>query len=196
MRRVLFRIFAGVIQQKVADMILVAATCTWYVRQVLASLLSVLCTMTRTIVSTATIKRTPPLWFRVSTHVSSRANSSRVHVCPFRPFSRITACRVATVLMLQLIGGTSSAGITALALTPNRRLLAVAEAALTERGCATVNIYDAATLKRRKMLSWPEMGSSSIVAVAFSGDGRLCLTQGGAPEWKLVLWTAEKVSCS
>lgn len=44
------------------------------------------------------------------------------------------------------------------------------------------------------MLSWPELGSSTIVSVAFSADGRLCLTQGGAPEWKLVLWTAEKVS--
>lgn len=96
--------------------------------------------------------------------------------------------------MAQLIGGTASAGVTALALTSNRRLLAVAEAALNERGCATVNIYDAANLKRRKMLSWPEMGSPTIVCVAFSADGRLCLTQGGAPEWKLVLWTAEKVS--
>lgn len=94
----------------------------------------------------------------------------------------------------QLISGTASAGITALALTSNRRLLAVAEAALTEKGCATVNIYDASNLKRRKMLSWPEMGSPTIVWVAFSADGRLCLTQGGAPEWKLVLWTAEKVS--
>ncbi|CAM9162267.1 unnamed protein product [Pylaiella littoralis] len=94
----------------------------------------------------------------------------------------------------QLIGGTASAGVTALALTSNRRLLAVAEAAPNERGCATVNIYDAANLKRRKMLSWPEMGSPTIVCVAFSADGRLCLTQGGAPEWKLVLWTAEKAA--
>lgn len=96
--------------------------------------------------------------------------------------------------MTQLISGTASAGITALALTSNRRLLAVAEAALTEKGCPTVNIYDAGTLKRRKMLSWSDMGSPTIVCVAFSADGRLCLTQGGAPEWKLVLWIAEKVS--
>lgn len=105
----------------------------------------------------------------------------------------IDSC-LCTLNLTQLISGTSSAGITALALTSNRRLLAVAEAALTERGCATVNIYDASNLKRRKMLSWPEMGSPTIVCVAFSADGRLCLTQGGAPEWKLVLWTAEKVS--
>ncbi|CAM9422140.1 unnamed protein product, partial [Hapterophycus canaliculatus] len=94
----------------------------------------------------------------------------------------------------QLISGTASAGITALALTSNRRLLAVAEAALTERGYPTVNIYDAANLKRRKMLSWSDMGSATIVCVAFSADCRLCLTQGGAPEWKLVLWTAEKAA--
>ncbi|CAM9408970.1 unnamed protein product [Ectocarpus fasciculatus] len=94
----------------------------------------------------------------------------------------------------QLISGTASAGITALALTTNRRLLAVAEAAMTEKGCPTVNIYDVVNLRRRKMLSWPEMGSPNIVSVAFSADGRLCLTQGGAPEWKLVLWTAEKAA--
>lgn len=66
---------------------------------------------------------------------------------------------------------------------------------MTEKGCPTVNIYDVVNLRRRKMLSWPEMGSPNIVSVAFSADGRLCLTQGGAPEWKLVLWTAEKVGC-
>lgn len=99
------------------------------------------------------------------------------------------------ILLSQLISGTASAGITALALTTNRRLLAVAEAAMTEKGCPTVNIYDVVNLRRRKMLSWPEMGSPNIVSVAFSADGRLCLTQGGAPEWKLVLWTAEKVDC-
>ena len=95
----------------------------------------------------------------------------------------------------QLIVGTASAGITALALNSNRRLLAVAEAALNDKECPVVNIYDASTFKRRKMLSWSEIGSTVVVKVAFSADGRLCLTQGGAPEWKLMLWTVEKVSC-
>lgn len=102
--------------------------------------------------------------------------------------------RTTPLHVYQLIGGTASGGITALALTSNRRLLAVAESALTEKGNATVNIYDASTLKRRKLLAWPDLGSPHVAAVSFSGDGRLCLMQGGAPEWKLVLWTAEKVT--
>lgn len=95
--------------------------------------------------------------------------------------------------MLQLIGGTASAGITALALTPGRRVLAVAEAALDDKGCASVNLYDTSTLKRRKVLSSADLGSRTVVGVAFSGDGRVCLTQGGEPDWKLVLWTFDKV---
>lgn len=81
-----------------------------------------------------------------------------------------------------------------MAATPNRRLLAVAEAVLSERASPTVNIYDTSTLRRRKVLNWPEIGSTTIAAVSFSRDGRLCLTQGGAPEWKLVLWNVEKVT--
>lgn len=69
----------------------------------------------------------------------------------------------------------------------------MAEAALGDKYCAAVNIYDSTTLKRRKILSCQDLGSSTIVAVAFSGDGRLCLIQGGPPEWKLVLWTADRV---
>ncbi|KAJ1455139.1 quinon protein alcohol dehydrogenase-like superfamily [Pelagophyceae sp. CCMP2097] len=85
----------------------------------------------------------------------------------------------------------ASGGITAMALTPNRKYLAVAERS-SERG--VVNIYDAASRKRRKMLSYADLGSKDVVYVSFSGDSKLCLTQGGAPEWQLVLWTFDRAA--
>ena len=85
---------------------------------------------------------------------------------------------------------TASEGITALAITPNRKYMAVAER--SDRGI--VNIYDTASRRRRKMLSYAELGSKEIVYVAFSGDSKFCLTQGGAPEWQLVLWTFDRAA--
>ncbi|KAK7242357.1 WD-repeat domain [Aureococcus anophagefferens] len=42
------------------------------------------------------------------------------------------------------------------------------------------------------MLAYAELGSKEVVYVAFSGDSKFCLTQGGAPEWQLVLWTFDR----
>ena len=83
-----------------------------------------------------------------------------------------------------------SEGITALGVTSNRKFLAIAER--SERG--VVNLYDAQSLRRRKMLSYPDLGSKEVVYVAFSHDSKYCLTQGGAPEWQLVLWTADRAA--
>ncbi|CAM9243116.1 unnamed protein product [Phaeothamnion confervicola] len=44
------------------------------------------------------------------------------------------------------------------------------------------------------MLSFPEIGSDTLEHVAFSADGKLCLAQGGAPEWILALCTVEKAA--
>lgn len=84
-----------------------------------------------------------------------------------------------------------SEGITAMAVTPNRRLIAVAERC-SERG--VVNLYDAASLKRRRMLNYADLGSREVVWVAFSQDSRSILTLGGAPDWTLVLWTSDRTA--
>ncbi|KAG5189826.1 quinon protein alcohol dehydrogenase-like superfamily [Tribonema minus] len=95
----------------------------------------------------------------------------------------------------QVVGGAAQGGITALGLSPNRRLLAVAERnPPDDEGVGTVYMYDVATLKRRKLLALPELGSDSIVAIAFSADGKMCLTQGAGPDWTLVLWNIEKAA--
>lgn len=87
-----------------------------------------------------------------------------------------------------------SAAITALAVSPNLKQLAVAEAApkASVGAHSTITVYDLATLKRRKTLAAPETGSPEVVDLSFSADSRLLLAQGGAPEWSLVLWVWEK----
>ena len=59
----------------------------------------------------------------------------------------------------------------------------------------TVQVYDPVTLKRRKLLSYSELGSTTISSIAFSADGKLCLTQGAEPDWCLVLCLVHRESC-
>lgn len=89
----------------------------------------------------------------------------------------------------RLMPGTlESEGISALCVSGNRRLLAVAE----RSDKAMVTVYDLQTLKRRKQLTTTEAGSKEYVSMSFSADGKMLLAQGGAPEWNLVLWVWEK----
>jgi cilia- and flagella-associated protein 57 len=44
----------------------------------------------------------------------------------------------------------------------------------------------------RQVLSYAELGSKEVTSVCFSMDGKTVLTQGGAPDWTLVLWNIEK----
>jgi cilia- and flagella-associated protein 57 len=86
-----------------------------------------------------------------------------------------------------------AARITALAVAPNLRHLAVAEAPAAGSGAsASITIFELATLKRRKALAASECGDGDVVDLAFSPDSRLLLAQGGAPEWTLALWHWEK----
>ncbi|RLN97001.1 hypothetical protein BBJ28_00009119, partial [Nothophytophthora sp. Chile5] len=85
-------------------------------------------------------------------------------------------------------GTEASEGVTALALAPSRRFLAVAER--SER--ALVSIFDLKTLKKRKVLSSADTQARSYVALAFSADNQLLLTQGGAPDWMLTCWNWSK----
>lgn len=92
------------------------------------------------------------------------------------------------------ISGTStyqhqSLGITVIASNVSKRIIAVAEKV---EPAAIVTFYDANTLRRKKMLTHADLGSSEIRAMAFSEDGRFLVTQSAGPEWNLVLWNVEK----
>ena len=90
-------------------------------------------------------------------------------------------------------GATSqdSEGITALAVTPNRRYIGVAERCV-DRG--VVNIFDAQSYRRRRVLNYAELGSKEVVCVAFSADSKQVLMLGGAPDWTLVLWSTDRTA--
>jgi WD40 repeat protein len=82
-----------------------------------------------------------------------------------------------------------SQGITAVTCSVGRKFIAVAERV---DPCAIVTFYDTVHLKKKKVLTFAELGSTEIKCLAFSDDGRFLLTQGGGPEWNLVLWNVEK----
>lgn len=89
----------------------------------------------------------------------------------------------------KFIAGTeASEGVTAIALSPSRRFLAVAER--SER--AFVSIFDLKSLKKRKVLSSADGQAQSFVNLAFSADNQLLLTQGGSPDWMLTCWNWSK----
>ena len=75
--------------------------------------------------------------------------------------------------------------ITCIALSPNKRYVAMAERG-TERGIIT--IFDVRTLKKRKTLSTPDCHSREYVSLCFSPDNKNLLTQGGGPDYALINW--------
>ncbi|KAI8811436.1 quinon protein alcohol dehydrogenase-like superfamily [Cladochytrium replicatum] len=83
-----------------------------------------------------------------------------------------------------------SEGITAMAISgPSKRYLAIAE---RKSDKPIVAIYDLHTLRRRKILSAPDIESKEFVCIAFSSDSKYIIAQSGAPEWTLYYWTWEK----
>ena len=56
---------------------------------------------------------------------------------------------------------------------------------------AMLHIYDTQFLRKKKTLSTSEVLSNEYVSVAFS-DNKTILSQGGAPDWTLVLWSMDK----
>uniref|UniRef100_H2ZKC6 Cilia- and flagella-associated protein 57 n=1 Tax=Ciona savignyi TaxID=51511 RepID=H2ZKC6_CIOSA len=87
-------------------------------------------------------------------------------------------------------GSDKSQGMTAIALSPNRRYVAIAE----KGEKPTVTIYDMLhdQSKKRKTLSAPELQTSEFVSLAFSPDSKYLIAQGSRPEWMLVYWAWEK----
>ena len=62
-----------------------------------------------------------------------------------------------------------SQGISAIASNTPKKLIAIAEKA---EPVGSVALYDSQSLRRRKILQHPELGSKEIMCVAFSNDGR------------------------
>eukprot|EP00730_Choanoeca_flexa_P000903 TRINITY_DN10389_c0_g2_i3.p1 TRINITY_DN10389_c0_g2~~TRINITY_DN10389_c0_g2_i3.p1 ORF type:complete len:1202 (+),score=338.92 TRINITY_DN10389_c0_g2_i3:34-3639(+) len=85
-------------------------------------------------------------------------------------------------------GTEGSGGFTAMAISPNRRYIALAE-----RGKqASVTIYDLHSLKKRKHLQYAESTCTEFVSLVFSPDSKYLVTVGGAPEWSMYYWAWER----
>lgn len=94
----------------------------------------------------------------------------------------------------QLIACTSNCeSVTAMAMSYNRRLLAVAECSSIP--CIVIYLCDPSgnpKLKRKKVLQVPDLGSTEYVSLSFSLDGRHLVSLGGSPEWNVVYWNIER----
>ncbi|KAI4885195.1 hypothetical protein NFI96_002257, partial [Prochilodus magdalenae] len=87
-------------------------------------------------------------------------------------------------------GMEKSHSMQALAISANRRYLAVAEHG--EKG--TITIYDLQheQSRKRKVLTGGEVPVQEFVCMAFSPDSKYLLGQAGGPEWTLFYWVWEK----
>ncbi|XP_071118876.1 cilia- and flagella-associated protein 57-like [Haliotis cracherodii] len=85
-------------------------------------------------------------------------------------------------------GTDKSEGMTALAVSPNRRYVAIAE----KGEKPTITIYDLHSLRKKKVLTSPDVQSGEYVSLAFSPDSKYLVAQGGKPDWTLLYWTWEK----
>lgn len=86
-------------------------------------------------------------------------------------------------------GSSGSEGMTALAVSPNKRYAAMAERR-TEK--PTITIYDLTTLRKRKILTMHDTSSMDVISVAFSPDSKYLISQLSSPDWLLTYWHWEK----
>ena len=85
-------------------------------------------------------------------------------------------------------GSDKSEGMTAVAVSPNRRYVAIAE----KGEKPTITIYDLHSLRKRKVLSSQDVQSAEFVSLAFSPDSKYLVAQGSKPDYTLLYWTWEK----
>ena len=92
-----------------------------------------------------------------------------------------------------IAGIEGSEGISALALSPSKKFLAVCERA--ER--AICSVFDVSTLKRRKILTSTDYSSKEFVSVNFapSNEKSMLVTLTSEPDIKVILWTWDKAKC-
>ncbi|XP_050817064.1 cilia- and flagella-associated protein 57 isoform X2 [Gopherus flavomarginatus] len=88
-------------------------------------------------------------------------------------------------------GSEKSQGMLALAMSPNRRYLAVSEIVQEK---PTITIYELSSVpcKKRKVLSVFDFPVQEFVSLAFSPDSKYLVAQTGPPESNLAYWMWEK----
>jgi len=87
-------------------------------------------------------------------------------------------------------GTERSQGMKALAISTNRRYLAVSECG--EKATITVFDLQHEQNRKRKVLTGGEIPADEFVCMAFSPDSKYLIGQAGGPDWTLFLWMWEK----
>ncbi|KAM6948696.1 cilia- and flagella-associated protein 57-like [Aplochiton taeniatus] len=87
-------------------------------------------------------------------------------------------------------GTEKSQGMQALAISANRRYLAVSERG--EKGTITVYDLQHEQGKKRKVLNGGDINVQDFVCMAFSPDSKYLIGQTGGPDWMLFFWMWEK----
>ena len=80
-------------------------------------------------------------------------------------------------------------GMTALAVSPNKRYVAFAE---KHNEKPTIAVVDLTTLNRKKTIVLQETNSQEIISIAFSPDSKYLISQVTGPDWTLAYWHWEK----
>lgn len=94
------------------------------------------------------------------------------------------------ILICLMTGTEKSQGMRAMAISANRRYLAVSECG--EK--ATITVYDLQHEqgRKRKVLTAGEIPLQEFACMAFSPDSKYLIGQTGGPDWMLILWLWEK----
>ncbi|XP_060925292.1 cilia- and flagella-associated protein 57 [Limanda limanda] len=87
-------------------------------------------------------------------------------------------------------GSEKSQGMRALAISSNRRYLAVSECG--EKATITVFDLQHEQGRKRKVLTAGDVPVQEFVCMAFSPDSKYLIGQTGGPEWMLIFWLWEK----
>ena len=87
-------------------------------------------------------------------------------------------------------GSEKSQGMFAMAMSANRRYLAVSERA--EKGIITVYDLHHEQTRRRKVLTGGDIPVQEFVCLAFSPDSKFLIGQSSGPDWTLFYWMWEK----
>lgn len=96
-----------------------------------------------------------------------------------------------SVRVLFSAGSEKSRAMRALAISANRRYLAVSESG--EKATITVFDLQHEQGRKRKVLTAPgDILDQEFVCMAFSPDSKYLIAQTGGPEWMLIFWLWEK----
>lgn len=105
--------------------------------------------------------------------------------------NRVLVLHSGRVICSVSTGSEKSQGMSALAISANRRYLAVSERA--ERATVTVlDLHHEPGKRKRKVLTAGDIPVEEFICMAFSPDSKYLVGQTGAPEWTLVFWFWEK----